>query len=113
MNALLIMSALAINQQEEIEKKAQKIFKEVICVTCRGQVIAESDTIIAKAMRHNIRAQLVLNQTEEQIKQQLVHKYGEQILISPPFNKYTYLLWSIPWLLMISGLIIFIKIIVS
>lgn len=82
------------------------LIQEVRCVVCQSQSIADSAAPLAKDLQTKI-YQLVMQQKSDQgIKDYLVKRYGEFILLRPRFNKLTYFLWFFP-LLAIGGAIIF------
>ena len=78
------------------DKIAQKLFKEILCVVCTGQSIAESDTKIAKQLKTEIISMLNEGKDSDEIKSYLAQRYGDQILTTPPVNPYTYFLWLAP-----------------
>ena len=94
---LLLCNALA----EDI--RAIELFKEVRCLVCQGQTIHESNAELAEDIKKLIREKISQGETDHQIKEYLVEKYGDWILMTPPFNNLTYILWSFPFLIMIIG----------
>ena len=94
---LLQSSALA----EDI--RAIELFKEVRCLVCQGQTIHESNAELAEDIKKLIREKISQGETDRQIKEYLVEKYGDWILMTPPFNNLTYILWSFPFLILIIG----------
>jgi cytochrome c-type biogenesis protein CcmH len=97
---LLATNIVSANSFNEQSPKVQELFKEVLCATCAGQSIAESDTNIARFLRKTIITMLNEGKTSKQIKIYLAKSYGEQILTSPPINPYTYFLWIAPFVLL-------------
>lgn len=100
---------LLANQKEEA--KAEKIFKSVRCLVCKGESLAESNAELAVNMRGLIRDKIAAGQSEADIKEYLVSRYGETILQKPPFEAKTYVLWLMPLVLLIIGGIIIARII--
>lgn len=90
----------------KLEIQANKLFKEVRCVVCVSQSIAQSDTELAQDMRALIRKKLSEGGSEEQIKTYLVERYGNQVLFEPPVGKSTYLLWFAPIIFILLGIFI-------
>ncbi len=88
---------------EEQEKLAMKIFLEVRCLTCQGQVIENSDSEFSYEMRQLIRRKISENKNPDQIKNELVNQFGADILINPQANKENALLWILP--LLFSGVV--------
>jgi cytochrome c-type biogenesis protein CcmH len=79
--------------------------REIRCVVCQNQSIAESNAPLANDLRKKIHEQIQAGKTNQEIKDYLVARYGEFILFSPPLNKRTLLLWLLPALLLILGLL--------
>ena len=72
---------------------------------CQGQTIHESNAELAEDLKKLIREKISQGETDRQIKEYLVELYGDWILMTPPFNSLTYILWSLPFLIMIIGAI--------
>ena len=79
------------------------LFKEIRCLVCQGQTIHESNSELAEDIKLLIREKIVEGESDDQIKQFLVEKYGEWVLMTPQFNQYTYLLWGSPLIIFILG----------
>ena len=87
------------------DQRAIELFKEVRCLVCQGQTIHESNAELAEDLKQLIREKISQGETDHQIKEYLVERYGDWILMTPPFNSLTYILWSLPFLIMIIGAI--------
>ena len=85
------------------DPRAIELFKEVRCLVCQGQTIHESNAELAEDIKKLIREKISQGETDRQIKEYLVEKYGDWILMTPPFNSLTYILWSFPFLILIIG----------
>lgn len=86
-------------------QKAEKLYSQIRCVICEGQSLAGSQSRIAIAMRRSITEAIKNGQSEEQILHEMRKRYGDKILLSPPYQQNTYLLWLGPFvLLIIAGL---------
>jgi cytochrome c-type biogenesis protein CcmH len=90
--------ALADPQQES---RAVELQKQLRCLVCQGQSLDTSDAPLAADLRHFIRVRIASGQSDDQIKQELVARYGDVILMEPPLNPGTYLLWFGPFLVLI------------
>lgn len=93
-------------QDTNLEQRAQDLFLNIRCITCVSQAISDSDADLAKDLRLLIRNKLKNGESDEQIKQFLVDRYGDQVLLSPPVEKTTYILWLTPWFLVIIGILV-------
>jgi len=85
------------------EKSAHAIFRELRCVVCEGQSLAESDATLAVQMRAHVRTLVAQGKSEEEILSYFRARYGEQILLTPPMERHTALLWFAPLLLLGGG----------
>ena len=83
-----------------LETRAVELQKELRCLVCQGQSLDESSAPLAADLRHFIRARIAAGQSNDQIKQELVARYGDVILMEPPLNPGTYLLWFGPFLVL-------------
>jgi len=92
----------------KMEKRYLALTKEIRCVVCQGQSIADSSAPLAKDLRKKIRQQMLDNKSDKKIKNYLASRYGEFILLRPRINKQTLLLWSFPFLcFMFLGLFLY------
>ena len=109
MKKFLILVILTLFSQnifadENLDKKAREINKKIRCVVCQSQSIDDSDSILARDLRVLIKQKLEEGQSEKEITNYLVERYGEFILLKPKFNPSTYLLWLAPILILLFGI---------
>lgn len=85
---------------------ANEVYKELIrtiyCPTCQGQVLDESNHPVAVQIKREIQTMLQQGQTPRQIKEFYKLKYGEKILLEPSVSKHTWILWAMPFLLVLG-----------
>ena len=93
--------------EQTIEKRLNEISNNVRCLVCRNQSIYDSNSDFANDMKKIIIVHLKDNKSDEFIYKFLKSKYGEYILFKPPFQINTLILWILPFILIISGLIFF------
>jgi len=97
--------ALPDARQEERAKTLQKEFR---CVVCQGQSIDDSNAALAADMRALIRAQIRTGKSDAEIRDFLVRRYGDFVLMKPPLRSDTALLWAMPFIVLaIGGLSVF------
>ena len=85
-----------------------EIFKNLRCLVCQGQSIADSNSDFAQTMKLVVRDQINDGKSEKEIYEFLIEKYGEWIVYKPPLNKANFILWILPYLVFaIGGVIIF------
>ena len=85
------------------EQTARAIFHELRCVVCEGQSVADSDATLAAQMRAHVRRLVAQGATEQQVLDEFRESYGEKILMTPPVESRTALLWLAPLLLLTLG----------
>ena len=86
------------------ESRARDLSKGIRCLVCQNQSIDDSDSDLAKDLRRIIRKKIIQGETDNEITQYLVDKYGNFILMKPPLYQDTYILWISPLLLMLVGI---------
>lgn len=84
-----------------LETRARLLQKELRCMVCQGESIDESNAQLAADLRALIRERIKAGDSDEQIKQFLVSRYGDFILMKPPFDASTYALWLTPFAVLI------------
>ncbi len=89
------------------EARAQHLFTEVRCVACQGQDIGDSDAAIAADMRREIRAEIAAGRSDAEIRAGLNAHYGDYVLFRPRLTASNLILWGLPPLIVVAGLIVF------
>ncbi|TXH31878.1 MAG: cytochrome c-type biogenesis protein CcmH [Rhodospirillaceae bacterium] len=93
-----------------LEARARAISKDIRCVVCQSENIDESDADIAHDLRVLVREQLMAGKSDQQVRDFLVARYGDFVLLKPPFKMKTLLLWVGPFavlLLAAAGILVF------
>ena len=109
---LMSVSAFAVGVDEKRiddpmqEARAQEIMKQLRCLVCQNQSIVDSDAGLAKDIRIIVRERVLLGETDEQVLIYMTERYGDWVLLKPPFDGATIILWLSPLLLLAFGLII-------
>jgi len=88
------------------QTKLLEIYKNLRCLVCQGQSIADSNSDFAATIKLVVQDQFSEGKTEEEIYKFLSIKYGEWIVYQPTFNKNNFLLWVLPYAVLIFGAII-------
>jgi cytochrome c-type biogenesis protein CcmH len=99
-------TALAVEPSERLadpalEARARALSQELRCLVCQNQSIDESNADLAHDLRVLLRQRLVAGDTDQQVLDYLVARYGVFVLLDPPFQPATYLLWLTPPLLVV------------
>lgn len=82
---------------------SSKIFKNLRCLICQGQSVADSNSEFAQTIKLVVRDQIKNGKSEKEIYDFLVEKYGDWIVYKPPLNKVNFLLWLLPYLAFVTG----------
>jgi cytochrome c-type biogenesis protein CcmH len=88
----------------EQESRYQNLTAELRCVVCQNQSVADSNAELAQDIRDLVRNKIIAGQSDEQITDFLVERYGDFVLYNPPVKAKTYLLWLGPVILLLVGL---------
>jgi cytochrome c-type biogenesis protein CcmH len=87
-----------------LEERLMKLSKELRCLVCQNETLADSRADLAEDLRRQIREQMKAGKTDKEIIAFLTDRYGKFILYKPPVDPTTYLLWFGPFLLLLAGL---------
>ena len=108
--ALMIsLPALAVEPSEmlkdpALEARAREIGRALRCVVCQNQDVDDSNAEVAHDMRLAVRQRLVAGDTDRQVMDYMVARYGDYVLLKPPFKAETWLLWlGAPLVLVLAG----------
>lgn len=85
------------------ELRAREIAKGIRCLVCQNQSIMDSNADLAKDLRGVVRERVQAGDTDEDVRQYLVARYGDWVLLKPPFKLGTLVLWLGPILLFGGG----------
>ncbi len=107
--ALLAGNAARAVQPDEVlkdpvlEQRARSLSAGLRCMVCQNQSIDDSDADLARDLRILVRDRLTAGDTDEQVIDFVVSRYGEFVLLKPRFNVRNALLWSVPVILLLAG----------
>jgi len=107
--ALLLAGPVAAVLPEEqladpvLEARAREISQDLRCVVCQNQSIDDSDAPLAADLRAIVRERLTAGDTNDEVIAYIVARYGNFVLLKPPLDGQTVLLWSAPLLVLIPG----------
>lgn len=88
-----------------LEARARALGKDLRCLVCQNQSIDDSDADLARDLRQLVRERLAAGDSDVEIKQFLVARYGDFVLLEPPMRPETWLLWGGPALAGLLGLV--------
>ncbi len=87
-----------------LEGRARDISQDLRCLVCQNQSIDDSNADLAKDLRVIVRERLVAGDSNAQVKAYLVERYGNYVLLKPPVNLQTVLLWVGPLIILIFAI---------
>jgi cytochrome c-type biogenesis protein CcmH len=86
-----------------LEARARAISRELRCLVCQNESIDDSAAPLARDLRRLVRERLLAGDTDEQVLDYIVARYGEYVLLRPRMNQRTWLLWLGPFLALLIG----------
>jgi cytochrome c-type biogenesis protein CcmH len=87
-----------------LEARARSLTAQLRCVVCQNQTVDDSDAPLAKDLRVIVRERLVAGDSDQQVLDFIVARYGKFVLLKPPFEGDTIALWFGPIVLLLAGL---------
>ena len=86
-----------------LEQRARRLSTNLRCLVCQNQSIDDSDASLAKDLRLLLRKRLVAGDSDTQVVDYIVSRYGEFVLLQPRFGLHTLVLWTLPLMLIVLG----------
>ena len=86
-----------------IEARMKNLTKQLRCLVCQNETLADSQAQLAEDLRREIREQIKAGKSDQEIMAYATQRYGDFILYNPPVKTTTYLLWFGPFLLLVIG----------
>ena len=116
LTVLLGSAALAIDSAPAFEdpillERYQHLTRELRCMTCQNETIADSNAPLAADLRRELRGLIADGKTDDEVRKFLTDRYGDFVLYNPPLVARTWLLWTAPALALFGGLAIAIVVI--
>ena len=103
-------AALAVEPDEilknpQLEARARQLSEELRCMVCQNQSIDDSAAPLARDLRLLVRERLTAGDSNQQVLNYLVARYGEFVLLKPRFELQNLLLWGLPPFALVAGMI--------
>jgi cytochrome c-type biogenesis protein CcmH len=95
----------------EMQQRYDGLVHELRCMQCQNQSIADSPVGLAEDLRRDVREQIIAGKTDAQIRDSMVARYGNIILFRPPFTPSTAWVWVLPFLLLLVGVFVAVRIV--
>jgi len=115
LGAALVLSGLAMRpeayaalpeerlEDPELEERAREVSKGLRCLVCQNQSIDDSNATLARELRIIVRERIAAGDSNEEVLDYVVARYGDYVLMRPPVNAKTVILWISPLLLVALG----------
>ncbi len=113
---LIILSTVALNVTAKeaqpsaadpvLEERVMKLSRDLRCLVCQNETLADSRADLAEDLRNQIREQMKAGKSDKEIIAFLTDRYGKFVLYRPPVDPTTYLLWFGPFVLLVAGLLL-------
>lgn len=110
--AFLLCVALCAAAADDpgVERRALALERELRCLVCQNQTLAESTAPLAMDLRNQIREQLAAGKSEREVTDYLVARYGDFVLYRPPLKSTTLLLWTGPFIFLLAGFLLLVRV---
>lgn len=106
--AAVMVAGLAWTQdlsEAEVNARTDAVAKTLRCVVCQNQTINESPTPLAEDMKKLVRTRIIAGDSDDEVRAYMRDRYGDYVLMTPPFQFNTWVLWLSPFVL-IAGMAI-------
>jgi cytochrome c-type biogenesis protein CcmH len=106
--------ALDANGQLEdpaLQARFESIAKDLRCLVCQNESIADSNVELASDLRRQVREMLVAGKSDGEIFDFMTDRYGEFVRFNPPVDRKTVLIWGAPFIVLLLGVVIIIRIV--
>jgi len=105
-SSIWLYTLLVSPSKQTLDQRVHDVASQLKCLVCRGESVADSPTTLSLQMRGVIREQLQSGKSEQEVIQYFVSRYGDRILLSPPWQGLTLLAWLVPIALMVGGILL-------
>ncbi len=109
--SLLLLCSVALGQDPNanLDRRVMNLAKELRCLVCQNETLADSQAPLAADLREQIREQLAAGKSEREVLDFLVARYGDFVLYRPPLKATTVLLWIGPFLFLAFGAFLLVR----
>ena len=113
-----LMAAAPLQAVEDIEliniddeARFLELANELRCMVCQNQSIIDSNAELARDFRNQVKEKINAGQSNDEIRQYMTERYGDYILYRPPFNMATAILWTGPFILILVGIFVVVRLV--
>ena len=109
-------TALAIDAEDAfddpvLQERYEKINRELRCLVCQNQTIADSNATLAQDLRREVRGMIAAGRTDDEIREFMIERYGDFVLYRPRMTAGNFLLWAAPVLLLVVGAFVLVRVV--
>jgi cytochrome c-type biogenesis protein CcmH len=90
-------------QDSELQSRFESIAKELRCLVCQNESIADSNADLAVDLRRQVREMLVAGRSDDEIFKYMTDRYGEFVRFAPPLTAKTFFIWGAPFIALLLG----------
>ena len=105
---VIFLCSFGVYANKSLDNKVKKLTLELRCMTCQNQSIYDSEAEFSNDIKKIVRTKFEEGSSEREIKEFLVNRYGEYILLKPLLNYKNLFLWAFPFILLVFSLFFFI-----
>ena len=110
------MAALAIDSEAAfddpvLQHRYEAINRELRCLVCQNQTIADSNATLAQDLRREVREMIAAGRTDAEIREFMIERYGDFVLYRPRMTAQNFLLWAAPVLLLLVGAVVLVRVV--
>lgn len=104
-SSVLAKDAQPLADDPKLEERVMAVSRELRCLVCQNETLADSRADLAVDLRNQIREQMKAGKSDQEVIAFVTARYGDFVLYRPPVRPTTYLLWFGPFILLLAGLI--------
>ena len=110
------LHALAIDTEAAfddpvLQHRYESINRELRCLVCQNQTIADSNATLAQDLRREVREMIAAGKTDAEIREFMIERYGDFVLYRPRMTAQNFLLWAAPALLLLVGAVVVVRVV--
>jgi cytochrome c-type biogenesis protein CcmH len=94
-----------------LQHRYESINRELRCLVCQNQTIADSNATLAQDLRREVREMIAAGKTDAEIREFMIERYGDFVLYRPRMTAQNFLLWAAPALLLLVAAVVLVRVI--
>jgi cytochrome c-type biogenesis protein CcmH len=94
-----------------LQHRYETINRELRCLVCQNQTIADSNATLAQDLRREVREMIAAGKTDAEIREFMIQRYGDFVLYRPRMTAQNFLLWAAPVLLLLGGAVVLVRVV--